>query len=408
MAKRIFSLIICIVMTISCFPFSVGASDYEPTPTANIIEYKTQETTLSSIDNADIININYSDVNEIVEYAKTWVDAGKTLCIVAPEVSAEQIATILNIPKIGTNVYSEALLYGYSIFKANDCYVFEGNYSTIASSDTDTYTADTEEITDFDSVITVNEYNNEYAKNPLDLNDVINWNAVISARAEVEQFNAEAIQTENSRTINTSAVPTATFSNTIDILNSSDDSVGYIRGTAYAYEIGRGYVNGEEGYMYVVAYDVKVYPNEKHKVKSYSAKMQYNIEGHRILNTTTLESNVSITQTLGFSGTLEGSLSLDNVGIGGGRGISYNISWTYTPESQVFTESSTDPKIITWTSTPVSPTKSSSYGMAPGAEVFVVPGYNGQRGLFLQVDATVQGGFFNTNKTGHLAMGGFF
>lgn len=405
-------------MIISCFYTSVSAIEINSICDANIVEYKRENTTLSELHNADIISIEYDSINEITEYAKIWVDSGKILYITAPEVSVEEIALVLNIPQTGTRIYNSGLLFAYAIFKVNEAYVFDCHYAIFASN-TDDETNNVMPASDmseenqvcFDSVITLGEYKKT---GNLTLDHLNNMQSVISVRADIEGKADTAIDDKtNVRSVNArssnNVLATDPVNDTIHIYDSNDKSCGYIRATAYAYDIGRGYVNNEEGYMYVVAYDVKVYPSEKYYVDSYSVTMPYNITGHKILRTTTLESNVTLAQSIGFSGTLSTSLSLDDIGIGSDRGIAYDISWTHSPESQIFMESSDHPKIVTWSAEPVDPRVHQAFGMAPGGEIFVTPGYQNQRGLYIQVEATLKKDTILVfPKTGTLKIGKFF
>ncbi len=418
MTKKIMSLVICVALILSCFCTSVGAVGINSRSDVNIIEYKA-DTTFSALNNADVISVEYDYIDEIAEYAKIWIDAGKTLYITSPEVSAESIAEELSIPKDGINAYNEAILFAYSIYSIDNCYIFENHYAVLDKTNSEEAISacandaekaqDLETNTDsFEKAITINEYK---TINPtVTAADFTDWRSVTIAASEIESFD-ESFEIDNgvaSRSASMMSGCSRIYVDNLYVYDNNDTYCGYLRGTVYVYDIGRGLVNNTEGFLYNVVTHVKAYPNTGYVVKEYSCTYNYCIQGHMILDSVTLPSGVSITESLSLTGSLsvtggsDGSVSGE---VGGTVG--YSTAWTYNPESQIITESSTDPRIITWTAETVRATSGKAYDVTPNATIFVTPGYTNQRGAYahLRCDSLFFGISTNVNE---LTIGGWF
>ena len=131
MKTKIFSFILALFMLIGVMPTTPVFALAADNDASKIVNYD-EDFSLNELDETDVVYIDYSDINRISSSAKEIVDAGATIFILYPEVSAEAIAEMLSIPKGSTTLYQSQPLMAYSIYKLGDHYVFANHYIVLA------------------------------------------------------------------------------------------------------------------------------------------------------------------------------------------------------------------------------------------------------------------------------------
>ena len=119
MNTKIFSFILALFMLIGVMPTTPVFALAADNDASKIVNYD-EDFSLNELDETDVVYIDYSDINRISSSAKEIVDAGATIFILYPEVSAEAIAEMLSIPKGSTTLYQSQPLMAYSIYKLGD------------------------------------------------------------------------------------------------------------------------------------------------------------------------------------------------------------------------------------------------------------------------------------------------
>lgn len=82
-----------------------------------------------ALEDENVMVIPFSEINQITEEAKGWIDAGTMLYISAPEASNEELAEMLSIPKDDVHVYSPMVILATAVYRYEDIYVFENHYA---------------------------------------------------------------------------------------------------------------------------------------------------------------------------------------------------------------------------------------------------------------------------------------
>ncbi|MBQ2281862.1 MAG: hypothetical protein II332_03740 [Kiritimatiellae bacterium] len=422
MKTKIFSFILALFMLIGVMPTTPVFALAADNDASKIVNYD-EDFSLNELDETDVVYIDYSDINRISSSAKEIVDAGATIFILYPEVSAEAIAEMLSIPKGSTTLYQSQPLMAYSIYKLGDHYVFANHYIVLA----DTSEAATKNSTvlpevagesmapmvssdgnvssNFSDVITASEYYE--LPNALQVNPEDFVSTAISAKADVvataQEINtqitvgAESTAQPRSTTL-PSITATESWNDTLNVYDANNTYYGYLNCTVYGYAKGNGMVNGALNKIYDVVSVVKAYPASNVKVKRYEVEINANYTDFSNLQTTTLLSGVTRDQGLSLSGSYSQS-------DGGGGSGTYTTNWTYNPESQTITESSSAPRIVKWKAEPTSPRAGKAFDIAPGMRVACPTQY--MRGAFINVycNALFLGITLNTNS---INVGGWF
>lgn len=406
MKKIIISIILSVFLIMTYSASALSALEIENAQLDGALEYNSR-TSMADLADANIIYVHNDDLADIAERAKELVDAGKVLCIVGPEISAEEVARICSIPKDGVNAYNPLPLIAYTIYKTQGIYVFGNNY-VFEDNDADiASTQSAEELAtpqncSFDRAITMSEYRQNNGRNGLFREIVQTVNVSIQnliAEGEVDR----ALPEVSVQAVSTGGNLSRTYFDNLYVKNSSGDSLGYVRGTVQVYDIGRGIVNDREGYLFNMVTDVKAYPNAGSCVTTYSCSVNCRIQGHFIINTATLPSGISYSRTLSLSGSLTLGTETEIEG-----SIGYNTTWDYNPESQIITESSPDPDYVLWTAQTYQPQVGKAYGLTPNATIFVAPGYQGQRGAFSNLICNAYTFDGLVNQENELIVGGWF
>jgi hypothetical protein len=92
------------------------------------VAYVTSHMERNMVFNADVVVVDFTDIETISSVARELVDDGKMLYVTNPEVIAEDLAQILSIPRDVTTSYMELVLIAYSIYRIGDIYVFENHW----------------------------------------------------------------------------------------------------------------------------------------------------------------------------------------------------------------------------------------------------------------------------------------
>ncbi len=258
MKKKIFSILLSLSFLVANLSTAVGAVNLNSSGTNDNISYE------------HIVTVKYEDIDTIADTAKELLDSGKTLYITEPTVSAEVLAEQLSVPKVGINSYNESLLYAYAIFKLGENYVFE-NYTALFA-DGEIESASTYDLKDpFSKAITIEEYNLSNTKK-ISAENFTNLNAVATSQSDAIESMPNGDASLKNRASDFSAPNnfTTSFSETVNAYDNSGNYYGYIRGTIYVYNFGRGIVNGSEGQVYNLVSSIKAYPDADNKLKELS------------------------------------------------------------------------------------------------------------------------------------------
>jgi len=436
--------IILLFSTVACGTNNNGSDNEKRNPQEeglindSVLEAKTTDKPETFFETTydDVITVSYSEIDLATSSAKQRIDSGKILYISRPEVSAEQISEKLGIPKTGTSHYNDALLIAYSIFKHEDSYVFTNHYILFADSlpvtDANNGVLDTSvgsnainmEVplvgattpSNFEVVTTVPEFiahNDILFINKIDHAKSIN--ATLQSRVDVIDAanNVTSGNTDDLTSRNTDGYPsrsatlpsntaTVTYNDILYVYGINGSYYGYINCTVSAYYQGQGKVAVGGGSpitrnIYDVVSYVKAYPQPGYSVAKYKVSINANHSVYANLYSTTLPTAVNISQGVKISG---------SYGASGGSGtVEYNTSYTYNPESQYISESSSIPKIVEWTATTVSPTSGKAYDIAPGMRIASDIGYQYGAHSTIYCDAMILG---ITIKSNSIVVGGFF
>ena len=386
MQKRIIAIILSFILIFSAFG-CVSADQNGANPF--VLRYYASITE-SEMMSADVLELTLSDLSNGSDEIRNYVDQGGVLYIVAPEEGCEKVADMLGIKLDQTYTYPRALLIAYSVYKIDKAYVVGQHYVHFI----DEVEEESKSSVNFDNCITVEKYGLYHPE--FSYEKFINYDAVYLSYLDDLDFYSSG----HNLLYSTGISGTAKFTNTMNVYNSSGVYYGFLRGTIYVSEYGYGYVNNTYGYLYNLVASVKAYPNTGYYVNTYSCSVNANITGHTILDTATLPSGVSTSSSLSISGNISSASY--------GAGAAFTTSWTYNPESQIITESSTNPKIINWTAQTVSPISGKAYDVTPNSSIFVSPGYSGQRGAFITIRCPALTFLGIVNNENSLEIGGWF
>jgi len=342
---------------------------------------------------ADVIVVEFSEIETIFDYARAWLDVGKMIYVNNPQVSAETIAEMLSIPKEGTISYNNDLLIAYSIYKVDGLYVFELHYVVIVDDVTDIFDMSSNRVNSARLHKKVVEretplyagYSNFYnaitrgskAFAVVDRLDLCLSEHVVNAYAGMQRTLSQAISDVSvispmgispMSTTWPSRNPSRIFTATMNIHNLFGTRTGFMRGTTQVYDRGRTPVNGQSSFLYDMVTRVESFPNRDRMVAEHNVRISANISGHQFLETTTLPSGINTTRTI----------SLSSASIGG------STSWSYNLESQLITRTAPNgnPRLVEWRARPASPRAGQSFDLTPGVTMAVTPGHAGQRGVF--------------------------
>ena len=419
MRTRIMGAFLAIVMLLglaSAVP--AFAATEETTP--RILSFHNEFDTLEAI-NSSVLTIDYSELDAIENTAKEIVDSGTMIYITNPASSAESIAARLSIPKSNITLYQNLLLVAYSIYKIDEGYVFANHYAALAhegeengresntGTDVTTETNAPETVSEaqaISNVILMRDYTEQRFSYAPTIDPIDVLSTAISAKSDTEataqnitapllEEPPSIIQPRSSTLPSTTA--TQTWNDTLSVYGLNNTYYGYLNCTVYGYGKGTGTVNGSNKKIYDVISVVKAYPESNYKVKRYETQLRCNFTGFSNLQTTTLPSGTTYSQGISLTGSYGSS--------GGSGGGTYTTSWTYNPESQTITESSSAPRIVKWKAEPSNPTSGKAYDIAPGMRV-ASPTHK-MRGAFSKVycDAMILGFTVNANS---LEVGGCF
>jgi hypothetical protein len=336
--------------------------------------------------NEDVVVVDFADIEAISDTARGMVDSGTMLYITNPEVSAEELAVMLAIPRSSVTSYNELLLIAFSVYKVNGVYVFENHYVLFTDCD-DFFTSVENEAkcesdfvekelpiigeTNFDNVTTVREYKEYHGIDSLSISLT---DSVLTAYDTMQRTLNEAsaiVQPGDMFTTN-STWPTSSadeFFNVILHVYSGSSRVGFVRGTTRVYLANRRNVNGASSGVWSVVTRAEAFPNSNVSVTEYRVRISAFIQGHDFLETVNLPSGGNTTASITLSKT---------------PGV--NLGWSFNPDNQRITRSSpnANPRLVEWTARPSNPLFNAgrSYDITPGATLFATPGHPGQRGAF--------------------------
>lgn len=421
MKRRVLSFLFIMILIFTAMP-AYASGSLTGVSEDKVILTLDENTSSDLIATADVLVVAYEDLNLIESNAKEIVDTGKMLYITSPQVSAEDIAVRLTIPKEGISSYNEQTLVAYSIYKVEGLYVYQNHYVAVGevvnenklSKQTDKLRSLSSDDKNQEVPLPAAGESNFNLVNTIQRNDATELKmitdgidvAIESMSTTIEQVDDEVHNKYDVGKIvpfSTSWPSTAVSRMYVDTLNVYDNngkSYGYLKGTVKVYDVGRVLVNNISQLVYNVISRVEVYPLSNIKVKQYKVRIHCNIVGHTMLETTTLPSGINYSQGVSLQGTF-------NKSDGAGGSISYNTSWTYNPESQKINRSSPQDKVVDWTAETVSATEGKSYDIAPGMTIASV-GQTGQRGAFSKIYCDAYTIFNIVLNSNSLEIGGWF
>lgn len=421
MTKKTLSFIMALLLLLSgLYGESVYALD-ESELSSDFIIYNTDSVSKVELLNAEVVCVDFNDIDNISEEARTIVDRGKLLYIAYPRISAEDLAEVLNIPKTNKTLYQPAQLIGYSIYKHADKYIFANHYNMFMD------VAQTSEINTEKHSKMFKDVIEDKSEAPLvdsyiesNFNDVqladenILYNAedmqkviqnAIQERIDFEEQTLNIEQTsQNSSDVMPfstsfpSKIADETWHDTLYVYDNNNNYYGYLNCIVYGYIIGNGKVNGSRHKVYDVLTSVKAFPkNTGVYVKKYSVEIKANYTDFKTLETSTLPSEISYSDGVSLSSTA----GLSDITFGS----SLSTSWTYNPESQIITESSSYPRLVKWTAETVSPTGGKAYDISPGMRVASPERYKRAAFAEIRCDSLF---LWVTLKTNQINIGGWF
>ncbi len=367
--KVLLIILICVLLVSSMGAYS-GELQYED---LNIVELNGAGA--KSIESAEALIIDYSDIEKAEYNIKNYIDAGKIVYVANPTVSAEELALQLNIPKDTTTKYSDAILVGYTIYKLGEDYIFHDHYVLFACE---------LDLTEVNSQVSNNSESYEYVENLSQNNfDIVKTSQTFALANDIS-FQEERIKNandvisniENYSASDTDDIATYYFSKEINVYNYAGTTyLGVIHGVTEVRVKGYAYVDGEVQLLYDVISNIEVCPDDDEKVGSYKVKMHCNISGHQFIAATRLESEI----TYGSAIELTGSFSTSSAG----GSVGYTSSWTHMHGAQEIINSieNGNTAVRVWTAEPLTRTDGDIYGIKPGIRVATTNGV-GQRGAF--------------------------
>lgn len=426
--KKVFCFVMCLMIFFVANQTIVKAIDADAHDVSekrnSRIVFYTKGISEKELLSADVFAVNYENLDQVAPFSKQLIDNGSILFISAPEESVEDISKSLSIPINVRQTYQSLPLMAYYFFKVNDKYfatpiyaVFAEETASIADRALDISSAKAISpssesacvTTSFDSVTFLREDNvAKHYNTTIDPKDAISY--AITVRDEITSFisSVEEIEGQNSKSIDNSSnergitMPSANFSeawnNDLYVYGRNNKLYGYVRCGVYAYQKGRAIVNGKSCNIYDVLSTAKAYPKQGYYVGKYDVMIHCNVTNFVCLDTTTLPSGITYTQQVGLTGSFTAVEGL-------GGSVSFNTSWSYNPESQIITESSSHPRVVYWNARTVNAQSGKSYDISPGMRVASPVGK--MRGAFstFYCDALFMG---ITIKTNSLSLGDWF
>lgn len=421
--KRILCFVICIMVLMSStqgFAKAVDSVYFEKKPS---IAYFTEDISSRELSSADVLAIDYENIECISEFAKQIIDNGTILFIASPEKSIEDISKILSIPIDVEQTYQPLPLMAYYFFKANEQYFSTPVYAALAEEVTTTNietpsasaigSAYSERdktfvLYKFSDVTLLSDCNkNGSFHTTIDPFDAIP--SAVTTRDDIDSFTKSVEESavsktadESTRTITMPSIGhTRAWPTVLHYFDSNGNIIGYMLCCVYAYAKGQAIVDDTMHNIYDVISTAKVYPYNGRKVQYYDVMMHCNVQGFIRLSTPTLPSGINYSQQLQLSGSYSS-------GSGAGGSVGYSTGWSYNPESQIVTETSNHPNVVYWRARTVNPVGGKAYDIAPGMRI--ASPINKMRGAFAEFYCDTLGGLFDNQviSTTIGSLGGWF
>ena len=279
------------------------------------------------LDSADVITIDYQNLEDIADCAKTLVDNGKIICIFAPEASNEEIAGILSIPNQMQYAYNPYVLVATYIYKIADIYVIGNDWLIPANLSTMNLSENAalgEEDTqyDFDSITLFSDVSFAVDKKTAIQNNSVE-NAITCAKDNEENYVAvtpsEGIMPLDVPTIGSD---TKISPGSAQVVIETGDIIGQCAATQYIYPVGYREIivdddptNTKISYVYSVVTSFSATPTRNYYCTGFTGRMKCNTSD-------------ILLDHVNLSGSDNGTITL-SVGYSQKNGTTIGASWSY-------------------------------------------------------------------------------
>lgn len=300
------------------------ASDTACEPDMPTVITFSEQANLELLESADVITIDYQDLQDIEDSAKTLVDNGKIICIYAPEASNEEIADRLLIPRHTEYAYNPYVLAATYIYKVENNYVIGNDwlipaYAATTNMAENTISDEDDTPCSFDAVTFFSDTHFDVERDAVIRSNAVE-NAVKCATDNKEHLAgltpSEGIQPLSVPTIDAN---TKTFTGSAQVVIETGAVIGKCAATQYVYPIGYRDVttNGTSKNMYVysVVTNFSATPTKNYYCTGFTGRMKCNTSD-------TMLDHVNI------SGSDNGTITL-SVGYSQKTGTTIGASWTY-------------------------------------------------------------------------------
>lgn len=297
----------------------------------------------------DVIKISYKRMKNVnADKIKQLIDNGSSLVVIGEDANFEAVANYLTIPLDIEAEVNNADIFGVSLFRQNNEYIF--SFLSVAYLETDnakkTFTK--EEFENFSYSDKIIPSHLRSRKNSFETANKIKASIVPH----------DALKTQ---------IPSANFfkyfsNNTYipDTGKTGDPDAYSVTITQYTYDIARFEADGVEKDLWDVVSDVYVDGEPGYSVSYYEVQMRANWSNHEVLGATWLQSNTSQTVSLGSS------VGINSDGVISGS-VSSTTSYTYNANSQEIDNNFPAGDIKTWKMDPVNNKEwDKTYNTQPG------------------------------------------
>ena len=300
-------------------------------PIESIVVSRVGRDPISLHDSADVIVVNFSDINEIAGYALSMVDNGALIYISAPEIGTIEISQILGIPLDSIPRYNNVVLLGTHVSKIFDLYVWGHHYANVGAvslepTETDSFIENSAGL----GLVEINPFENDRPfSNAVLLNDMIAVRPEFSFMAEVDfavnsaisafenhtnsiaflnQMEVVGLSPEFSIDSDSTILPGLStfriFTGSIDVWSIFPSTVRYLGSigiTKYIYDRGSNNVNNVMQRIFDGITVFTVSPGSSIWVSEFTGRMHSNITGHTFLQAANLPSGSDSSTTVSLS-----------------------------------------------------------------------------------------------------------
>lgn len=310
--KNAFQKICVLSLTIATVLLSTACSfdNVQELGAPTVIAYSEQSTP-ELLESADVITIDYQNLQDIEDCAKALVDDGKIICIYAPEASNEEIADRLSIPRNAEYAYNPYVLAATYIYEVAGSYVIGNDWLIPAVVATTNIAEDIIPTVDntpcsFDTITFFSDASFD-AKNTIAIQNNPVENAIDCAKDNMEKY----ATVNPSGEIMPLSVPTIDsntkiFVGSAQVIIETGKVIGNCAATQYVYPIGYRDVvvdNVEKNmYVYSVVTNFSATPDKNYYCTGFTGRMKCNTSDAMLEHVNiTGSDNSTITLSFGYS-----------------------------------------------------------------------------------------------------------